>query len=574
MSTALFLSALLLIILAFAVYYLTKPDTTEEEISKAMELGESQLLSELSGVSFALWVCFAGGLLLTLNYAITYFSGSDLTNITDWSLLQWSGAFIGAVVTIAITSVQKVLYSSPTSHKAGLLITTAILIFVIFSEISSPMEKEDLKVRERSQQSATYQATVQGISQATGNTVASAYTSQMQEAQANKAKHVFELGRCGRHAANGQKRIDRCVTYENKKIAQYQAQIDSLQAQMQAESQGNQSIALALVDKAKQLENNTDNHSALIKFLKTATNSSFVEVMMLAALILVVAFEAGFHFAGTRAGILKAALLRLGNEDILYKNEAKRLKQNAKFTKEKEKHKREMEYLQGKQKPANDQAQNKPAAPAYNVDFKPATAFTNQTGFIPSQKPSFSIGKYTDQLNPNTGTDEEQLDLFAKNSRPTPTNTIHPKGEEKVKNGTINDRTPDKKLSVPPSLEKSVADRTRTVSPKRTRTLSGSTVKTLDEYLEGGRKNDDLYYYIAGKVREGSVKPTMRPLKASVHGFLKTEQKNQGGDVLDIPPMPKIQTTTESIIKRMLKDGYIGENPDAGNGKPKYRTLA
>lgn len=570
MSTALFLSALLLIILAFAVYYLTKPDTTEEEINNAMELGESQLLSELSGVNFALWVCFLGGLLLTLNYAITYFSGSDLTNIANWGLLQWSGAFIGAVVTIAITSVQKVLYSSPTSHKAGLLITTAILIFVIFSEISSPMEKEDLKVRERSQQSATYQATVQSISTATGNTVASAYTRQMQEAQANKAQHVFELNRCDRHAPKGQRRVEKCQTYENKRIAKYQAQIDSLQAQMQAESQGNQSTALALVDKAKQLENNTDNHSALIKFLKQATNSSFVEVMMLAALILVVAFEAGFHFAGTRAGILKAALLRLGNEDILYKNEAKRLKQNAKFIKNKEHHKREIEYLQGKQKPSNDQPQNKPVAPAYNVDFKPATAFTNQTGFIPSQKPAFSIGRYTDQQpgqpNPNTGTHENQLDLFAKNNRPTPEQTTPAKGEEKVK------------LTLPrnltqPTGKKFTRKPTDNLTRKVTTTKSGK-LKNLDIYLHGGRKNDDLYYFISGKVREGALKPTVPPMKASVHAFLKQEQQKNGGDVLDIPPMPKIQEEVIHIQDRMLKDGYIGNNPDAGKGKPKYITLA
>jgi hypothetical protein len=566
MSTALFLSALLLIILAFAVYYLTKPDTTEEEINHAMELGESQLLSELSGVNFALWVCFLGGLLLTLNYAITYFSGSDLTNIAHWGLLQWSGAFIGAVVTIAITSVQKVLYSSPTSHKAGLLITTAILIFVIFSEISSPMEKEDLKVRERSQQSATYQATVQGISQATGNTVASAYTTQMQEAQANKAQHVFELNRCDRHAPKGQRRVEKCQTYENKRIAKYQAQIDSLKAQMQAESQGNQSTALALVDKAKQLENNTDNHSALIKFLKTATNSSFVEVMMLAALILVVAFEAGFHFAGTRAGILKAALLRLGNEDILYKNEAKRLKQNAKFIKNKEHHKREIEYLQGKQQPESNQSQNKPAAPAYNVDFKPATAFTNQTGFIPSQKPAFNIGKFTNQPNPNTGTDEEQLDLFAKNNRPTPEQTIPAKGEEKVK------------LTLPPNLTQPTDKKfTRKPNDNLTRkvtTAKSGKLKNLDIYLHGGRKNDDLYYFISGKVREGALKPTVPPMKASVHAFLKQEQQKNGGDVLDIPPMPKIQEEVIHIQDRMLKDGYIGNNPQAGKGKPKYITLA
>ena len=85
------------------------------------------------------------------------------------------------------------------------------------------------------------------------------------------------------------------------------------------------------IDKAKALEHNTDNHSGLIKLIKEALATTYLSAMMLASLILVVAFEAGFHFAGSRAGILKAALINMGNKDILYASEHKRMRKAEKY---------------------------------------------------------------------------------------------------------------------------------------------------------------------------------------------------------------------------------------------------
>ena len=330
--TVYILSALLLAVLAYAVFQLTQKTEVEKEIEKLTQQDESYLLAELYSVNFTVWLCFAGGLLLTANYAITYFSGSEVRFIAEWSFYQWTGAFIGLVVTVSITSVQKILYASPTHHKAGLLVTTLILIFVIFSEIGSPIEKEEMKMKQSSQNSPTYQAVVGAINNGNnGGNQPSGYAAQLATAKATKATHQFELNRCTRHKAKGQKRIEQCKTYENRKIAQAQAQIDTYQQAMQAESMSQQTAKLALVDKAKALENNTDNHSGLIKFVKQALATSYLSAMMFASLILVVAFEAGFHFAGSRAGILKAALIKMGNKDILYASEHKRMRKAEKY---------------------------------------------------------------------------------------------------------------------------------------------------------------------------------------------------------------------------------------------------
>jgi len=328
--TVTLLSTLLLTVLAYAVFQLSQKAEVEHEIKRLTQQDESYLLAELHSVSFTVWLCFAGGLLLTANYAITYFSGSEVRYLADWGASQWLGALIGLVVTVSITAVQKTLYASPTHHKAGLVVTSLILIFVIFSEIGSPIEKEEMKMKQSSQNSPTYKAVVKSINGNASNHP-SHYATQLATAKAQQAKHEFELNRCARHQAKGQKRIEQCKTYEKRQISQYQAQVKTYQQAMQAEAKNKRTANLALIDKAKALEHNTDNHSGLIKFVKQALNTTYLSAMMFASLILVVAFEAGFHFAGSRAGILKAALIQMGNKDIRYSIEAKRTRNAWKY---------------------------------------------------------------------------------------------------------------------------------------------------------------------------------------------------------------------------------------------------
>lgn len=319
-----FIACLLLAVLAYAVFLLQNKEDVDKEIDELAERDESYLLAELSGVNKVVWICALGGFLLTANYAITYMSGSDVRFMMNWGVYEWLGALLGLVVTTAITGVQVVLYASPSHHRAGVLVTFLVICFALFSEIGSPMEKEEMKVAQRSENSATYKAVVSAIKGSVGGSRPSAYSTRLAGAKANKSQHEFELDRCNRHANKGQKRINRCVTYEKKKIAFYQAQIDSYRENMKLESQGNQASQLALVDEAKSLEHNTDKHSGLIKFVKESLATSYLSAMMLASLILIVAFESGFHFAGSRAAVLKAALMKQGNKDIVYRAELKR----------------------------------------------------------------------------------------------------------------------------------------------------------------------------------------------------------------------------------------------------------
>ncbi len=326
------LSTLLITILAFAIVQLSKKSEVEAEIEKLKQRHQLSLLTELRAAEKVVWLCFAGGLLLTANYAITYFSGSELVNIPHWGFLQWSGALIGLVIAVSITFVQKVLYSSPTHSKAGLIVTTLVLTFVIISEIGAPIEKEGMKMKEASQNSAVFKAVVgqiQGSTDATSN-----YSKPIAIAKAEKAQHEFELQRCERHQSKGEQRVQRCQDYENKHIIQAQAKIDSYQSSANSTTSSNETSRQNLIQYAKALEHNTDHHSELVKLTASVLGANFLASMMFLSLVLIVAFEAGFHFVGSRVGVLKATLGELGNKEILREQELASLKKEKYFNDE------------------------------------------------------------------------------------------------------------------------------------------------------------------------------------------------------------------------------------------------
>ena len=323
------LSALLVAVLAVAIYELSKKSEVEEEIKRLKKRSELSLLTELRAAEKVVWLCFTGGLLLTANYAITYFSGAELNTIKSWGIVQYFGAFMGLIVATSITFVQKVLYSSPTHSKAGTLITAIILIFVIVSEIGSPIEKEGMKMKAASQESVVFKAVIQGIERDTN--AEGGYSAQIAAANDEKAKHEFELKRCDRHAKSGVKRVKRCQDYESKAIAQAQARIESYKNSANAATRNNESNRLSMIEQAKQLEHNADNHSGIVKLTASLLGADVLSAMMLLSLILITAFEAGFHFVSSRVGMLRAALGEMGNKEILMEEELIALKKRKKF---------------------------------------------------------------------------------------------------------------------------------------------------------------------------------------------------------------------------------------------------
>jgi len=530
------LSALLIIILAFAIVQLSKVSEVEAEIKKLKKRDEVSLLAELTSAEQVVWLCFTGGLLLTANYAITYFSGSELTNIPVWGLVQWSGAFIGLVIAVSITFVQKVLYSSPTHSKAGLIVTSLVLIFVIISEIGAPIEKEGMKMKEASQDSLVFKAVISEIKGGTG--ASATYSTQIAATQAEKAQHEFELGRCKRHKDKGEKRVKRCENFENKAIATAQAQIESYQHSAKSDSSSNESSRLDLIQQAKALERNTDNHSELVKLAALVLGADFQSSMMFLSLILIVAFEAGFHFVGSRVGVLKAALAEMGNKDILYEQQYKQMKKAQRF---------KDKSWNLKPNTENDKTSDSDAktgySPATALKPKAANSSTNDLGFTVT-KPSNDITSLGVNMGIAGAANEGkfiQNDNHHLSTSKTSTNT---ESTDRAYSENQGDTQGHNKTEI--DLADSVSD----TEPTR-----------LNENIFNA-----LYDHLSEQLIAEKIKPSTRAMRTEAHEYIKG---NSGTQNIKLS-LPETGNLVTKIFKKMLKNGVLIENPDHTNGTAKY----
>ena len=528
------LSTMLIIILAFAIYQLSKASEVEAEIKKLKKRDEVSLLAELTSAENVVWLCFTGGLLLTANYAITYFSGSELKNVPDWGFIQWSGAFMGLVIAVSITFVQKVLYSSPTHSKAGLVVTTLVLIFVIISEIGAPIEKEGMKMKEASQDSMVFRAVVGQIKGSTDATTS--YSRQIADATAEKAQHEFELERCKRHEPKGEKRVKRCEDFENRAIAQAQAKIESYQASANSTTNSNESSRLALIQQAKALEHNTDNHSELVKLAALVLGADFQSAMMFLSLILIVAFEAGFHFVGSRVGVLKAALAEMGNKDILYEQQYKQMKKAKRFKD------KSWNLKPTTESNTASSSGNKGYMPATALKSKAANSAANDLGFNATQ-PSNNIEK----LGVKTGT------MTAANENNT-TSSKTPENKEHKNHANVD------RHGVSGGSERVSTDRVGTVSP----TVSARS--NDGKNILGESSFNDLYQHVKTQVEEGKIKLSIRNMRKTAHRYIKDHATMKTASI----SMPETHYLVDKIRDRMIDENFIIDNPDYTNGKAKY----
>lgn len=302
----LFLSLLLLGVLGFTIYELTKhKDLYAEAEELARTVPMKQLKAQDRGLGMTIWTCFLAGALLTGAFAVQFFAGAD--DPSTWTKSQTIYAIIGCVMTLAITLAQKALYSSIHTSKAGLLITFLILLFVIFSEIATSSERTDLLVKHRSESSQVYQGVVSEINRPTAP--ANVNTAGLASAQAELADAQYELSRCDRHASKGAARVERCQVYEEKRIAKAEGRIRGISRQNEVMANSAIQLKMQMVDKAKELQYDDNQNPAIIKFLKAVFGGEILYSVIFASLILVVAFESAFHFAGTRRAVIRHAML-------------------------------------------------------------------------------------------------------------------------------------------------------------------------------------------------------------------------------------------------------------------------
>jgi NADH:ubiquinone oxidoreductase subunit 6 (subunit J) len=590
METVYVLAGLLLMALIFIEVSFSLPEKRQEQVKKLLKLDEAHLLEELGRATVLLTLCLISGLLLSGLYAVSAFAGAELQHISQWGLTHWVGAIIGLVVIVTITMSQSFAHSSQ-MHNAGRFVVILLLItFAIFSEISNPSEREEMKMAQKSHDSAVFQA-VLGEIKANSNHQPD-YSPSIAAAQATLAKHEFELGRCNRHADKGEKRVRRCEDHENNAIAQANAQIASYQqASIHA---ANQSSAdkQALIQQAQGLERNTDNHSAIIKFLKTALNTDYQHAMILAALILVVAFEAGFGFAGYNVAMYKEALVQKGNKDILYDIEAKRVKAAHTFREKTGRYKRDMLTTQDRGSP--DIAIKKADS---TIAIKTKNKVENKANTVEKQKGSRlkTIVEKTEKIadsttekilddgtrnlhqraheyfkkkeqpitaftrNENTGTHEQNYDLFGAEKHKTDEQLK----AEIAKIVTLKANSSNRSGTV-------AVNRTATVKAKPNKKLKKDSSKSTNMALYGAISSadrfDKMYRLIRADIIDKNITPSARSLANRIIEFAQNDKKIKRITV----SIPECRHIANEVRKRLINEGIIKKNPNYKNGCAKY----
>lgn len=282
-----------------AVYAMTRQKVIELEIQQLVKRNNiAQLYDEYRANHHTLNLYMLGGILLTGGFALTFFGGGGI-DPREWRLEQTIYAIVGLVATVSITLGQRALYRSINQNIAALLVTLLVLAFVIFSEVATTSEREASLVRDRSLDSPTLHTLLKKLEQseqAPINTSSTLYAGLV--AQAQQA-----LEQC---------KTKTCQQQQQTKLESYQASMQQAERNYQSALYAQQQNTFSLTQQAQSLEYNEQNHTAVIKWIKEHSDVAFSAAMMFASLIFVVAFEAGFHFTGTKEGIYLEAISRLG----------------------------------------------------------------------------------------------------------------------------------------------------------------------------------------------------------------------------------------------------------------------
>ena len=251
----------------------------------------------------ALLCCFAAFLLTSL-FAVTFFSGGNIDPST-WSAGQIVSIVIGLVVTLSISIVQLKLYRSVDGNVGALIIVFIILIFVIFSEIATTSERNEQLIKHRSSESITLNSAVNLLNDRAPNN-----NENLIESYKSLAIHKAELVDCGRY--NDKQSQDKCISFESRKIAYHESMIASYKLINESNSNNDLANKSALLSQIKELEYDESQNTAIVKFVSSVFGISALGASMFASFLLVAAFECGFHFAGSRAAILRRAINELG----------------------------------------------------------------------------------------------------------------------------------------------------------------------------------------------------------------------------------------------------------------------
>ncbi|UJS26043.1 hypothetical protein [Thiothrix winogradskyi] len=138
--------------------------------------------------------------LMSSYFMVSYATGG--IDFDKWTAMEWKYAITAVMVTAVMTGFQFRLYGNGDMHgggKVGVLAVVVAVAFSLLSEVGQGMERDEVRMETKSQESPTYQAALAAL----GNSASTSYNPYSADLQAAEVK----LAQCQARLAQGKENI-------------------------------------------------------------------------------------------------------------------------------------------------------------------------------------------------------------------------------------------------------------------------------------------------------------------------------------------------------------------------------
>ncbi|WP_028487511.1 hypothetical protein [Thiothrix lacustris] len=233
--------------------------------------------------------------LMSAYFVVGYFAGH--LRIMEWDGSQWAQAIPSLGLVAVMTAYQYFLYSKGDTEggkKATIIAVSVAVAFSLLSEIGQGMERDNIRMESKSQESPTYKAIVQAIGAGAGASY-NPYSADLQAAE-------MKLAQCEERLARG----------KEKHCEGSKARVDAVNKMIAGADQSSQAKALALATTAKTMERDENNYHPLVKFIREVFGASGTAASFLLSLTLISFFEYAFHYLGGQFAASREYLMAHG----------------------------------------------------------------------------------------------------------------------------------------------------------------------------------------------------------------------------------------------------------------------
>lgn len=254
----------------------------------------SELIKKYKKISIGYKISALGAFLASLFFVAGVWLGGSW-EISSWNWMNWASFGIAFLIVGGITAGQYVAYDSGIRSKLMMAAKITVILFAVLSEVFQTMEREAETVRDRSEDSGVYQATLESIKKVTADVTTIPLSGEI-------AANAKKLARCKDQESRGE--VSHCKG-DSAELAAYQTLSDK------AVEKG-KSVISTLVQEAKGLQFDENQHFQGIRFLKQTLGVSATAASFLFATLIIGTFEFMFYLLGVMRGACGAALKKYG----------------------------------------------------------------------------------------------------------------------------------------------------------------------------------------------------------------------------------------------------------------------